>query len=129
MKRFVGGISFFTAIIKNIHQLLGSNSHLSISVDFPPSTHGSPPSSSPLSENTAFIQAHMSLVVIWPISTVCTNGGPFNARAWIITRFSRESVFPSRTRERKGSKLDLMMEMPAGDEAVGKKGACSLDSG
>lgn len=33
----VSGISFFTAIIRNIHQHLGSI--LSISVDFPPSTH------------------------------------------------------------------------------------------
>lgn len=56
--------------------------------------------------------------------------GPFNTKAfWRTTRFSAGSVFSSKRREGEDFKLDLMIAMPAGDEAVGKKGARSLESG
>lgn len=72
----------------------------------------------------------MSLGVIWLFSIVCTNGLPFITKTfWVIAQFSRGSMFPSSRRKHKGKKLDLMTAMAAGDEAVGKKGARSLESG
>lgn len=68
---------------------------------------------------------------VWPISVVCTNAGPFNTKEFWVTKidFLQDQCSHLKVREGKDLILDLMMVMPAGDEAVGKKGACSLQSG